>query len=225
MEGEGTISPPEWKALISEQYAQLYSTVVAAGMRYFESIDVITATGATSYPVPSDHDETIGVDRVVDTNTDQRVSLGEMQIQERNVLSGQTGEARAYSIVGQTVVLFPKPPSGTYKHIYVAQAPDLSALADASTVDLVTADGEAFLIWGVAVKAIPKRGGDTTLAIDERDQAGLRFAKDVQRRALANPRRRVPMGTGYGGGGWGGTGYGEDDWLRNDPGDWSWRWR
>jgi hypothetical protein len=223
MEGDDVITPPEWKALISEQYTSLYSTVVSAGMRYFEATDSITATGATSYPLPVDHDETIGVDRVIDAATDQRVQLEEMMIQERTAWSGQTGEARAYSIVGQTVVLFPRPSTGTYKHVYVPQAPDLSALADSATVDLVTGDGESFLIWGVAVVAVPKRDRDPTLAITQRDGAGKRFAKDVQRRALVNPRRRVPRGGSAGGAG--GCYDSEAAWLANDPGDWSWRWR
>jgi hypothetical protein len=218
MEFGSPISTPEWKALISEQYGQLYSTVVKAGMRYFESNQTITANGATSYALPSDHDETIGVDRTLDSSG-RKVQLGELMVQERNAWSGQTGDAVAYSLVGQTLVLFPRPTSGTYTHVYVPQSPDLSSLSDTSTVDVVTADGEAFLIWGVAVKALAKTESDTNLAIQEREAAALRFAEDVTLRALVNPRRRIVMPSP--GGGYGGGGFGWDDFY--DPADWRWR--
>lgn len=210
MEFGGPIQIPEWKALISEQYAQLYGTVVKAGMRYFETTATINANGAASYPLPSDHDESIGIDRLLDS-TGRTVQLGELMIQERNAFSGMTGDAVAYSIVGQNVVLFPRPTSGTYQHVYVAQSPDISALADTSTVDVVTGDGEAFLIWGTAVKALAKTESDTNLAIQEREAANERFAEDVMQRALVNPRRRVVLRSPGDGGGWGYGGYG-DDW-------------
>jgi len=219
-EGDNTISTPEWKSLISEQYGHLYSAVVSAGMRYFESTQTITATGASSYALPSDHDETIGVDRVLDATSGRAVPLGEMMIQERTVYSGLTGDANAYAIVGQTVELYPKPPSGTYLHKYVPQATDLSSLADTGTFDVVTGDGEAFLIWGVAVKAIAKKKDDPNLALAERNAAEARFLADVQRRALVNPRRRVIVPSP--GGAMGGYDD-ESSWLTMDPGDYRWR--
>lgn len=210
--GSGAIAPTEWKALISEQYAQLYSTVVKAGLRYFETEATITATGASSYAVPSDHDETIGVDRVIDPTSGLRVQLGEVMLQERNRFSSITGDAQGYALVGQAVVLYPRPSSGTYVHVYVAQSPDISTAADTALVDLVTGDGEAFLIWGVAVKALSKTGDDTALALAEREAAARRFAEDVQMRALQNPRRRVVNRTQLDG--WG------SDWGGYLPGDW-----
>lgn len=217
MEFSGPIQVPEWKALISEQYAQLYGTTVKAGLRYFESTATITANGATSYALPSDHDETIGIDRTLDSSG-RKVQLGELMIQERNYWSGQTGDAVAYSIVGQNVVLFPRPTTGTYTHVYVPQSPDISSLGDSSTVDLVTGDGEAFLIWGVAVKALMKTESDTSLAIQEREQASERFAEDVALRALVNPRRRVVMPSPGVGGGYGdGDG---SDWSGINGGWW-----
>lgn len=190
MEVNSSIQIPEWKALISEQYGQMYSMVVKAGMRYFESTATITANGAATYPLPSDHDESIGIDRQLDSSG-RKVQLQEFMVQERNVWSGQTGDAVAYSIVAQTIVFFPRPITGTYTHVYVAQSPDISSLGDTSTVDVVTADGEAFLIWGVAVKALSKTESDTRVAMQERDEAGARFMEDVTLRALINPRRRI----------------------------------
>src|ERR1044071_2363398 len=217
MEGDDVVGPTEWKGLISEMYAQLYAIVGSAGMLYFESPQTVTATGAASYALPSDHDETIGIDRVVDPNNGFKMPLGELMVQERTRMSGTIGDATAYAIIGQTIVLYPIPASGTYLHTYVPQSPDISTIADTTTVDLVTGDGEAFLIWGVAVKTIPKRNGDPQLAIVERDAAERRSARAARRRARATPRRRVPVAPPLGAGV---DGY---DWEYNDPGAWHWR--
>lgn len=217
MENDPAISDPEWKSLISEQYGHVYSTVIKAGMRYFESTQPITADGSTSYALPSDHDSTIGIDRTID-GSGRKVDLGELMMQERNAWSGQTGDAVAYAVVGQTIVLYPRPLTGSYTHTYVPQSPDLSTYSDALTVDLVTSDGEAFLVYGVAVKALAKQQRDPSLAMAERDAAEVRFMEDCLQRALVNPRRRVVMPSPI-------DGFGDDWGLRDDPASWSWRWR
>lgn len=194
LEYDSPIDPPEWKALVSEQYGHLYGIVVKSGFRYFETSVAITATGATSYALPPDHDCTVGIDRQIST-TGTIQQLGELMVAERDRLSGQQGDASYYSIVGQSVVLFPRPAAGTYTHIYVPQSPDISTIADATVVDLVTADGEAFMIYGVVVKALAKVRQDVALAMAERDAAGVRFTEDVGLRALINPRRRVVLPT------------------------------
>lgn len=193
LEGSSPFTPPEVKALISEQYGKLYAVVAKAGFRYFEASSSITANGSTSYPLPDDHDFMIGVDRIVDAANGITVQLGELMVQERNYYSGAIGDACAFSVVGQNVVLFPRPVTGEYTLLYVPQSPDISTLADSAEVDLVTADGEAFLIWAVAVPLLAKVEASTDLAIVERNDAERRFAEDVGLRALHNPRRRVVM--------------------------------
>lgn len=195
MDGSSPVKPPEVKALISEHYGHLHSIVAKAGYRYFEDVATITATGATSYPLPADFDYSIGIDRVVEVSSGLTAQLSELMVQERNHYSSNVGDACAYSIVGQTVVLFPRPTTGTYTLLYVPQAPDLSTLGDSALVDLVTADGEAFLIWGVAVTLLGRVESSTDLAIAQRDAAERRFFEDVTSRALINPRRRIVQRT------------------------------
>jgi hypothetical protein len=216
-EGDSAIGPAEWKALISEQFGHLYTDVVKAGWSYYDTTSTITANGAASYALPSDNDVIIGVDRVLSTG--QIYQLDELMTQERNAFAGLTGDAAAYRIVGQTLVLLPRPTSGTYTLWYVPQSPDISSLADTSSVDVVTADGEAFLIYGVAAKAAAKLREDPSLHLAERDAAEQRFIEDVSQRALMNPRRRVVMRSPILDGGLGDWG----DGLWNDPGSWRFR--
>lgn len=213
-EGDSTIAPTEWKALISEQFGHLYSNVVKAGHSYYDTTSTITANGATSYALPSDTDQIIGVDRVLATG--QVYQLDDLMVQERNAFAAMTGDACAYRIVAQTVVLLPRPLTGTYTLWYVPQSPDISALADTSNVDVVTSDGEAFLLYGVAAKAAAKLREDPSLHLAERDAAEQRFLEDVAQRALMNPRRRVVMRSPILDGGLGDWG----DGLWNDPGSW-----
>lgn len=192
----GPFTLPEVKSLVSEQYGQLYSHVVQSGMYYFYATETIIASGASSYPLPEDHDCTVGVDRTVDA-TGRTEQLDELMVQERDILAGEIGDARYYAMVGQSIVLFPRPSTGTYTHIYVPQSPDLSSLADASPVDLVTADGETLMIYGVAVKLSAKTELDPRMLIDERNAAEQRFVVDVGKRALVNPRRRIVRSTPF----------------------------
>lgn len=198
LEEEEHVSAAEWKELISEQYGDLYSVVAESGLRHFESTYTITSTGALYYALPADHLATVAIARILASTggTPSRFGndLREIMAQEQSRASGQTGEARRYAVIANNVWLYPAPPSGhTYQLRYVAQSPQLGAAVDATEVDLVTPDGEAFLIWGVAVKALAKSESDTRVAALERDQAKARFKEWTILRALHQPRRKVVL--------------------------------
>lgn len=188
LEGDGHVSDPEWRALISEKYGELHGIVSGAGLRYFETAQTITATGAASYTEPSDHLTTIGFDRVETSGA--RYPLVELMPYERARLAGQTGDAIGYSIVDDQIRLYPNPSSGSYELLYIPQPPDLSSYADGDLVDLVCADGEAFLIWGVSVLAKSKSESDVRLAQEREVAASQRLLEWSVNRSLSQPRRR-----------------------------------
>lgn len=188
LENDSHISDSEWKSLISEMVGELQLVVSETGMRYFETEASITANGASSYALPADHLATVKVDFVVDAAGTRR-ELAEIMVQEHVHVVGQTGDAFFFALTAQTIELYPKPASGTYKHLYIPQSADLSAAAGATTVDLVTADGEAFLIWGVGCKALPKSESDVRGFWKERDEARERLISWACRRSANTPRR------------------------------------
>lgn len=199
MEGQGLIGTTEWKGLISTQYAELYSVVAETGLRYFETVAAIATTGLTaSYQEPADHMATVAVDRIVNAQGERR-ELQELMAQERNRFAGLRGDAVAFAHVDDQIILYPLPPAGqTYQIVYVPQPPDLTAYEDATLIDLVTPDGEAFLLWGVAVMALAKEESDTATARGERDAARERIYTWAVMRSINNPRRQMTMdGTGY----------------------------
>lgn len=204
LEGQDKISPAEWDALISEQYGELFDIVTSAGLRHFEKEATITATGATSYVVAADHGKTVGLDRVETDGT--RHALRPLMVQERTRYGGVTGDAVEYALVDDQVFLYPKPGSGTYKMLYIAQATDITTKVDADLIDVVCNYGEAFLIWGVAVKALSKMEADVRLAMAERDRNAQKLLEWAIERDANEPRRRVVDD--------------EYDWPRGDPSGW-----
>jgi hypothetical protein len=191
-EGQEFISTSEWKGMISTSYAELFSLVAETGLRYFEATESITSTGAESYTEPVAMMSTVGVDYLVNLQGERR-ALYELMPQERNRFRGLTGTAVAYELIDDQLFLHPKPPTGqVYKWHYVPQPTDLSSSADATSVDVVTPDGEAFVIWAVAVQAKEKEGTDASLAVAERERARERVLQWATLRSLHGARRKVP---------------------------------
>ena len=198
-ETDAHISDAEWNRLISEMYGEIFSVVENAGMRHFESTQTLNTTGGASFALPYDHLATIDVEFVWDPVNNMRRRLRRMNVQERTRWMGLQGDARRYELAGQNLTLYPTPPTGsTYVHTYMPQAPDLSTAPDNTMVDLVSAEGEGFLMWGVAVKALAKSESTTELAMMEREAARERFATWCSLRSFNDaPRPFVDTGDGF----------------------------
>jgi hypothetical protein len=189
MENQEGISDTEFKQYISTTYAELFSIVAESGLRYFETTETYAVDGSDSYFEPDNHMSTVGMDRIVNAQGERR-ELTEIMAQERNRFAGLTGEAVAFAFVDDQVYFYPNPSSGTYELIYVQQPPDLSDGDDADNIDVVTPDGEAFILWGVAVQALAKEGSDVSIARAEREEARERVFNWATLRSLNSPRRR-----------------------------------
>lgn len=187
----------EWKELISEAYGELHGAVAWTGARYFETEATITATGASSYALPSDHLSTIGVDRVVDS-AGRRQQLDELMVQERDIFGGVTGNAQLWAFTGTNIALYPTPASGSYKHIYVPQPTDYSAASNSTSVDLINNDGLQFIVWRVASVAMHKGADDQQRAVGEAAAARERLVEWAVARALTMPKRRQVRETDLG---------------------------
>lgn len=189
-EGSDFISDAEWRGYFSSAYAVLYSTLVESGMRYFESTDTYTV-GADPWNLPEDFLSTVGVDYLLDgTLTGRRYQLIESMAQERNMYSGvsSSGTAGRYAIVGSVLELHPTPATGqVYAHVYIPQPARLTS--DSDRVDVVTPDGEQFLIWYAVFLARDKEDTDVRSALRERENALVRLREWAQLRAFHSPRR------------------------------------
>ena len=190
----------DWKPYLSEMYGELHAAVADTGARYFETEATITATGASSYSLPSDHLATVGVDRT--DSAGNRWPLAELMVQERHLFGGRTGDAWLFAFTGTSIVLYPTPSSGSYKHLYVPQPTDYSAASNSTEVDLLNTHGLSFVLWGMAALALHRGDDNQQRALMERDAAKERLIEAAVRRALTMPKRRQVTETDLETGGW-----------------------
>lgn len=183
--GGEQLDPTEWKAHISSAYGRVHSTVADTCARLFETEATLNLA---SLALPASHRSTIGVDFV--DASGRRRELAEFMIHERNVFSGETGEARVWWLSGTSIVLAPVPSTGTYKHLYVAQPTRYHASADSTSIDVLTSDGYDAIVWGAASIGLHRSESDQRRAAAEFDGALARLKEWAVIRSLSMPRRR-----------------------------------
>lgn len=174
---------------VNASLGQWHGIVAKAVPERFEAEQTITADGSASYALPSNYYQTIGVD--FELSDDVWAPLARVMPGERNMLSG-TGDAIGYRIKAATVVLMPKPSSGTYRHLYVTAAPVLSA--DGDTFDGVNG-WEQWVVYDVAWKILVKEGSteEADRMARERDRIQAEIEAAAADRETANPMRVVDV--------------------------------
>jgi len=184
------LAAPEMKEIISEHYGELHAAVNDVGARYHETEATITATGAASYALSSDHLSTIGVDFVIDS-AGRRRELWQLMVQERTIFAGQTGEANFFALAGANIVLYRTPSTGTYKHLYIPQPTDYSTSADSTSVDVINIHGLRYIVWGVASVMLHRGQSEQQRAMAERDRAMQKLIEWACERAKGMPKRQI----------------------------------
>lgn len=195
MENQDFISDTEWKTLLSTAFAELHAMLVESGMRYFEIEQQYTSDGTNhSYDLPADFLTLVGIDFEANSANGERRPLQPLMVQERDIFTGvgSSTESVYYSLVGPKFRLYPTPVSGqVYYFLYAPQPKDMSDADGDLKVDVVTPDGEAFLTWHMAFRALAKEESDVSAARSEREEARARVFNWAQLRALHEPRRRI----------------------------------
>jgi hypothetical protein len=187
-EGQGFVADSEWQKYLSTAYAQLYSVLAASGLRYFETTQSLTAA---STALPAGHMTTLGVFYV---NGSQLEPLEELMFQDRHhIVGGSSSRAYFYELAGSNIVLQPAYTTGqTYTHYYIPQPTDYTSSITSTSVDVVTPDGEDFICWSMAARALLKQESEAAGgAIQERELARARVEEWAVLRQLHSQRRRV----------------------------------
>lgn len=197
-ENDDHISTAEWRALISEVWgADVFQVVADSGLRYFEYTATLTTTGAATVTEPVAIAKAIRLDYV-----DASGDLWPVQpigIHDQVNASALTGTiAQYFALVDDLIFLYPTPASGqTYKLLYVPQATNLSSYATDDVIDVVSADGEACVIWGVAALAKVKASQDASLHLQKQTEHRQRLAAWAADRVIAYALAR-PAANEYG---------------------------
>jgi hypothetical protein len=190
--GDDHISDAAWRLFAHMVYnADVYTTVEAAGLRYFEYTATLTTTGAAYVSEPSDHAKTLRLDYVASA-TDRR-QLHQLMPGEEARLATLTGtEPVYYALIDDRIYLYPTPSSGlTLEMRYVPQPPDLTTFADDDCVDVVSADGEACVIWGMAALAKARASQDAALHLAKQGQHKLALEYWAANRSVTQAQRRT----------------------------------
>lgn len=202
-ENASHVSDAEWQVNVAEGYSALHKIVVQTGCRRFESEDSITATGAATYNLPAGFMHSIGIDYVMDAAGSRR-PLQRVTSRERAGLIGITGEAFYYEVTSTTVTLYPKPSSGSYKHLYIPQPTDYTTIVTTTEVDTLCADGEKLITWTAAMMALQKGEQSVQLALREIDKAEQGVLEWTAMLSHQDGNRRNVAA----------------EYARRDPGDW-----
>lgn len=198
-----------WKKWLSSANGRLHGIVAEAGYRYFESSMNINTDGIASlFAIPEDHLSTTTVVRVVAPDDRRPLRRLPAQLQAQMVIASGAAagsEATAYAQIAQEIWLGPqKPPVGqVYEHRYIPNAPDLRTAADAVEVDVVTPDGESYLLHAMAVNGCIRQRRDPRDHVRERNEAEERLRKWSNLRAMHDRHRHV---AGMEASGWSDTG-------------------
>ncbi len=209
---EAFITDAQWKEWMHSAMGKHHLEAVNSGMRYFETNLAIAGSeldddgyGGGSIDLPDDYFVHVGCDR---QESNRWVNMFELMSQERNYTTGTSlNRPIAFAVIGQKLHIYPKPPASTQlRFIYIPQAPKIRGAADAFRVDLITPDGEEFIIWSLVVRALAKEESDTADARMERSAALEALREWLVNRAIQSPRRRQveadPMSTPYGDSRW-----------------------
>lgn len=188
----------EWHRLISEVYgADVFQVVADTGLRYFETTATLTTTGAAYVAESSNIAKVIRLDYIDASGT--RFPVRPIGPHDQVGLSALTGTvALFFAVVDDRIYLYPTPATGqTYEALYIPQAPDLSGYASDACVDVVSADGEACIIWGVAALAKIKASQDAQVYLQKQAEHRDRLQGWAADRLIAYAQSR-PAADEYG---------------------------
>jgi hypothetical protein len=171
MEGDPSIDPTEWKAIVSEWYGEAYEVVAGEGNRYFEYTTTLTTDGTNQLDEPVDQLSVVDeLEIILDAASGRCRRLRRISPQQRAALSGRTGQPRYYDLVDDKYSLYPKPPPGQQLTLrYIAQCPDLTAYLDSQLVDCYCVAGQKFVQYGAAAAAVQKSKNDASALLGERE--------------------------------------------------------
>lgn len=158
------VTDAELQVQMDEGYSELVDILARASIHQFETSYSFTTTGATdTYAIPSDHYKSLAVDYKY--ATDRYVKVDPLMFEERNnFMLGINGSARGWRLVGENIVLYPKPPSGqVYRLIYIPAPANISTSSTSTTIDGI-AGWEEYIVQYVVRFVKTKQEDDAGVA-------------------------------------------------------------
>lgn len=179
------VDDTEALAQLNASFGIWHGMLVKAVPERYETSETITATGASSYNLPSDHFLTLAVDYQLSSSS--WMPLSRILPQERTRFDTTGDIAEGYYLRGATIVLLPAPASGSYRHSYITCAP---TLLSSTAVD--GANGwESWLIYDLAIKMLTKEESDPAALLAKQAEIKMEMEAAASDREAATPMRVV----------------------------------
>jgi hypothetical protein len=163
----------EVDALINTGYKELYGLLMLHGLHRSEEIETVTATGATTYALPTDMFGILGVWRN-DNGYRIRLTRHDHRLRPNTAANGP---ANTYRVLGSSLELNPCPSSGTYEVMYVPVPGTL--VDDTDALDGVLGWEEYVVLW-VAIQLRIKEETDEKPLLNLLDKLTVRIQDEAQ---------------------------------------------
>lgn len=201
MEHSTFVSDNELNEYFQGSYGELYDLLVSSFEDYYVTeLPFTIASGASSFPIPTDLYKLRGVDLQI--NGTVYTSLQQFNFGERNaksravnrVFAGQ--RAVVYRLMGNNVLLLPETNApGNYKMWYIPRVTVVAADADQVSGVL---DFEEYIVVDCAIKMLTKEESDISALALQKDQLLKRIEAMAQNRDAGAPQTITDVtGTEY----------------------------
>lgn len=174
-ENSTVFTAAQWLQWLSSSIAEHHADFVATGMGYVMTSATITATGAASYALPSDHFATMKVDQIDGSFYLPLEHISELDTHrfEGGSQPAQAWFTRPGNIGGAgTIVLLPLPTSGTYRHTYATTIAEVTSAGTALSFDR---GFERIVVLDMAIWAKMKEEVAHGDLVRERDRLQAKF--------------------------------------------------
>lgn len=166
------VTDAEINGLINTSYAELYGNLVRSGIQSSETTYSVPVDGSESYALPADFYAMLGVFQVVNGHS---IRLRRHDVRHRPN-STDRGDALTYRLSGMTVILNPRPTSGTYEIVYVPIPGTLTA--DDDELDGVLG-WEEYVVLDCAIKILDKEESESRHLRAERERLLARIQDEA----------------------------------------------
>lgn len=194
----------EVERLVNKSYGRWYYMVARAVPERFEKTQTITATGATSYAVPTDYAATMAMEHTP-SGSNSVLEIPRVMFQERNRWGTGTtgGVARGFRVARldgsnvPQVFFYPNPTSGDYTHVYLP----VPKVLEGSEGDDDSIDGvfgwERWIELDVAIQLLNKEESDASALVLERAKIEREIEGAASDRNMKTPKRVVDVRARY----------------------------
>jgi hypothetical protein len=194
MTGSDFISVPRLVDYINAELSELYDLLVGSYEDYFyDTIDVNLVNGTESYTLPAD---LYKVRKVFFKEGTDRYVMRRMALDEIGLYPSDSRPARThykYRVMGQNLIVFPLPGTGTLELWYIPNYTPLVNDGDTLALSVPVQGWDDFIVSGAAARCLVKEESDPSALLMAKEQARVRIIKAAADRDAGEPEAVIDV--------------------------------